>query len=68
MALKKGNWTIGLSKCGNYIYIKRDGLPGEVHVKSETEGYVVDIWRDGSLVTDPEVEATCAAMYVDLHP
>lgn len=68
MALYKGNWNIELSKCGDYIFIRREGLPGEVHVKSDFEGYVVDIWRDASKTTQPEVEATCAAEYVDLHP
>lgn len=48
----------------DYLYADRPGLLGEVHIKSEAGGYVVDIWSGGA---DPEVMSTCWAAYADLE-
>ncbi len=47
---------------GEYLYISMDGKPGEIIVKAESEGFVVDIWsNDGN-----HPEGTTHALYTDL--
>lgn len=58
-------WVFQVSECGNYIYLHKDGYPGSFHIKSDTEGFVVDIWNDND---DPEVEATTFCLYTELEP
>lgn len=47
-------WVFQVSDCGNYIYLK-----------SDTEGFVVDIWNDND---DPKVQATTFCLYTELEP
>ena len=54
-------------KDAQYLYIERDGAPGQIHVKAESEGFVVDIWTyDG--IDNPNCVATTAALYTELEP
>jgi len=55
-------WLVNNSVDDKYVYIQLDGSPGQITVKSEAEGFVVDIWSD-----DLEVVATAAAMYTELE-
>ncbi len=60
-------WMLHTSDDGRYLYIERDGAPGQIHVKAEDEGFVVDIWTyDG--VGDPACVATTSATYIELEP
>lgn len=57
-------WLVDVSKDGQYIVIQRDGAPGQIHVKAEDEGFIVDIWND---TEPPEVVATAGATYTELE-
>lgn len=59
---QKPAWRFSTSIDGQYAYLKREGQPGEVHIKAESEGLVVDVWNEG--VT--EVVDTMAIPYEDL--
>lgn len=38
-------WSIKASPGGEYLYITKLGKPGDIHVKAEEEGLLVDIWN-----------------------
>lgn len=54
-------WLVRSS--GEYLYISRDGKPGEIIVKAECEGFVVDIWSEDKSYPD----GTTSALYTDLE-
>lgn len=58
-------WSVKQSDDNDYLYISRSGYPGEIHVKAEAEGFVVDAWQSGN---DSESVATMAVMSADLEP
>lgn len=58
-------WLVDVSECGQYVYLHKDGCPGAIHIKSDTEGFVVDIWDDGN---QPEVQASTFCEYAQLEP
>lgn len=65
--MELNGWNINTSDDGQYLYIERDGAPGQIHVKAEDEGYVVDIWTyDGC--GEPECVASTFALYTELEP
>ncbi len=63
--LRHGDWHITFNEREpNRVYIRNGAQPGEVHVKADDEGYVVDIWPDSF----DEVAASAAAPYNELGP
>lgn len=64
-------WHVTASDDGQYLYIELDGAPGQIHVKAEDEGFVVDIWStdsgDGNMTYNVSA-ATCSALYTELEP
>jgi len=60
-----GGWCVSVSDCGKYLYVERSSAPGQVHIKAESEGFVVDIWSSDN---EPECRATTAATYSELEP
>lgn len=50
---------------GDYLYVTRSGYPGELHIKAEGEGFVVDAWRHGD---EGECVATMSVMSSDMEP
>ena len=36
-------WHVTSSDDGKYLYVELDGAPGQIHIKAEDEGFVVDI-------------------------
>lgn len=60
-------WNLNTSEDGQYLYIEREGKPGQIHVKADDEGFVVDVWTyDG--VDEPECVASTYALYDELTP
>ena len=60
-------WHVTASDDGQYLYIELDGAPGQIHVKAEDEGFVVDIWTyDG--IGDTTCVASTSALYTELEP
>jgi hypothetical protein len=57
-------WQLTFSDDEQYMYVSRDGAPGEIHIKAEDEGYVVDIWSDDD---PPDVIAGTSAFYTELE-
>lgn len=60
-----GGWLITTSPDSKYLYVQRDGCPGQIHIKADDEGFVVDIWSDDDT---PEVCGSAAATYSELEP
>lgn len=60
--IKHGDWVIEFSDEPGRVYISNDKHPGNIHIKAEVEGYIVDIWRDSY----EEVESGAFALYSDL--
>ena len=58
-------WHVAASDDGQYLYIELDGAPGQIHVKAEDEGFVVDIWSDD---VGPTCVASTSAFYTELEP
>ena len=58
-------WQISTSDDGQYIYIALDGAPGQIHIKAEDEGFVVDIWADDD---EPTCVGSTSALYTELEP
>lgn len=58
-------WMLTTSDDGQYLYIERDGAPGQIHVKAEDEGFIVDIWSDEE---EPMCVGTTGAPYTELEP
>lgn len=56
-------WQV--STCDEYLYATHTGAPGQIHIKAEAEGFVVDIWSSGD---EPVCVATTSAMYSELEP
>ena len=48
-----------------YIYLTRDGAPGNIPIKADAEGFVVDMYSDDST---PESVSTTYALYTELGP
>lgn len=57
-------WLVSTSDDGQYLYIERDGAPGQIHIKAEDEGFVVDLW-DANL---ENCVSSAAATYPELEP
>lgn len=57
-------WEVTASECGQYLYLSLDGSPGQIHVKAESEGFIVDIWSDDDT---PEVYGSAHAFYSELE-
>ena len=57
-------WNVTVSDDGRYLYVSQGGSPGEIHIKQEDEGYVVDIWSDDD---PPTSVASTAATYRELE-
>lgn len=49
---------------GEYLFIKRHEKPGEIIIKAEAEGFVIDAWPEGNEV---EPEGTMSIFYTDLE-
>lgn len=62
MSTFAGGWVIRSE--GDYLFIARCGKPGEIIIKAETEGFVVDVWPAGEGV---EPEDTMCIFYTDLE-
>lgn len=60
-------WLINDSDDGQYIYLQRDGSPGQIHVKAEDEGFVVDIWADDEGTGSDYSVASTSALYTELE-
>ena len=64
-------WHVTASDAGQYLYIELDGAPGQIRVRAEDEGFVVDIWStdsgDGNMTYNVSA-ATCSALYTELEP
>ena len=56
-------WQV--STCDEYLYATYTGAPGQIHIKAEAEGFVVDIWSSDD---EPVCVATTSAMYSELEP
>jgi hypothetical protein len=61
-----GDWVVKGVESGTYLYISRHGKPGSIHIKADTEGFVVDVWHADEV--NPEVISTLAVPYEDLAP
>lgn len=62
--IKQSGWEIAFNnEEPNRVYLRRDGKPGDIHIKAEYEGFIVDIWPDGD---PPAPDAGCFALYQDL--
>ncbi len=61
-------WMVTASDDGQYLYVERDGAPGQIHIKAEDEGFVVDIWADddGNTMCRHSVAST-NAFYTELE-
>lgn len=57
-------WKVQASPDGTYLYVQRVGKAGDIHVKAEDEGFVIDVWNDDRKM--PEVMATLCCEYNDL--
>lgn len=62
--LMHGGWRISVSDGGNYVYVCKDGRPGDIHIKAEGEGFVVDIINETNGAD--EVVASTYALYTEL--
>ena len=58
-------WYISASDDGDYLYIERSNAPGQIHIKAESEGFVVDIWSSDDA---PVCVGSTSAMYTELEP
>jgi hypothetical protein len=58
--LKAGDWTIEVD--GDYVYLRFNNQEGKIQVKSDLEGFAVDIF-DSTL---GEPVSSCYALYEDL--
>ena len=56
-------WQV--STCDEYLYATHTGAPGQIHIKAEAEGFVVDVWSSND---EPVCVATTSAMYSELEP
>lgn len=62
--IKQSGWEIEFNdEEPNRVYLRREGKPGDIHIKAEHEGYVIDIWPDGDALAP---DAGCFALYQDL--
>lgn len=59
-----GGWQVSTTHDGQYLYIGRDGAPGQIHIKAEDEGFVVDLWDE----TLENCVGSAAATYSELEP
>jgi len=56
-------WQV--STCDEYLYATYTWAPGQIHIKAEAEGFVVDIWSSDD---EPVCVASTSAMYSELEP
>lgn len=63
-AVKLGPWNIEKSPEGQYLYIDHDDHPGDIHIKADIDGYVLDVWDSDQF--NPRVNLTMAVEYGDL--
>lgn len=57
-------WLISVSADGQYVHMQLDGSPGQVQVKADDEGLVVDIFNDNE---EPESVGSTYALYAELE-
>lgn len=60
-------WMVHPSDHGDYLYVERCGAPGQIHIKAESEGFVVDFWRY-DWVGDPRCIPGATVFYSELEP
>lgn len=60
--IKHGDWVIEFTDKPGRVRISNDQHPGNILIKAEVEGYIVDIWRDSY----EKVESGASALYSDL--
>lgn len=65
MKTNVNGWFVSTSECGEYLYVERSNAPGEIHIKAESEGFVVDVWSSDD---DPVCVGSTSAMYTELEP
>lgn len=65
--LEEKGWLLTTSDDpdGQYLYVQRDGAPGQIHIKAEDEGFVVDIWSANP--QDDYSVASTSATYTELE-
>lgn len=61
-----GPWSVEMSPGQRYLYIEHTEHPGDIHVKADIEGYVVDVWNGNKDAAS--VQASLAIEYIDLRP
>lgn len=61
---KFGPWNVEISPEGQYLYIDHDEHPGEIHIKADVDGFVLDVWNDDKL--NPQVGLGMAIEYAEL--
>ncbi len=65
-----GDWRVQESLDSTYLHVTHAHHPGQIDIKAETDGYVVDVWPDGEdeddVGTEMQVAATLAVEYVEL--
>lgn len=64
--MKLNGWDVEASDDGQYLYVRRDGKPGEIKVKAEDEGFVIDVWPEEDKEGPVEPDCTMYAYYEDL--
>ncbi len=57
-------WKVTAPPDGQYLYIERDGAPGQIHLKAEDEGFVIDLWSDD---TEPNCVSSTSALFTELE-
>lgn len=62
MIVFNDGWAIRTE--GEYLFVKRKDKPGEILVKAEDEGFVVEVWPEGE---DVDPEQTMGIFYTDLE-
>jgi hypothetical protein len=62
---KFGPWNVEVSPEGQYLYIDHEDHPGDIHIKADIDGFVVDVWDSDKHA--PAVAASIAVEYVLLE-
>lgn len=64
MKLEIDGWVIEFNSDNpQYVFLSHEDHPGDIHVKADDEGFVVDVWNEPGW----EVAATLAVTYADLE-
>lgn len=64
MIVKHNGWIVEIPDNGNdyYVYVARANQPGNVHIKAESDGWVVDLWPQSY----SETHSSAFGLYSDL--